>query len=63
MEIRWIYYGFSGAIANFVVWISLFFPVITSHNFQQSTVLQLESLYMDDGNVRMTAKQTFTFAI
>jgi hypothetical protein len=29
MEIVWIYYGFSGAIANFVVWISLlFFPVI-----------------------------------
>jgi hypothetical protein len=27
MEIGWIYYGFSGAIANFVVWISLFFPV------------------------------------
>ena len=25
MEIGWIYYGFSGAIANFVVWISLFF--------------------------------------
>ena len=22
-----LYYGFSGAIANFVVWISLFFPV------------------------------------
>ena len=30
MEIGWIYCGFSGAnraIANFVVWISLFFPV------------------------------------
>ena len=27
MEIGWIYHGFSGAIANFVVWISLFFPV------------------------------------
>jgi hypothetical protein len=27
MDIGWIYYGFSGAIANFVVWISLFFPV------------------------------------
>jgi hypothetical protein len=27
MEIGWIYYGFSGAIANFVVWISLFFSV------------------------------------
>jgi hypothetical protein len=26
MVIVWIYYGFSGAIANFVVWISLFFP-------------------------------------
>ena len=26
MEIGWIYYGFSGAIANFVVWISHFFP-------------------------------------
>jgi hypothetical protein len=25
MEIGWIYYGFSGAITNFVVWISLFF--------------------------------------
>jgi hypothetical protein len=30
MEIGWIYYGFSGAIANFVVWISLFFPVFDS---------------------------------
>jgi hypothetical protein len=30
MEIGWIYYGFSGAIENFVVWISLFFPVINS---------------------------------
>jgi hypothetical protein len=28
METGWIYYGFSGAIANFVVWISLFFPVL-----------------------------------
>jgi hypothetical protein len=27
MEMGWIYYGFSGAIANFVEWISLFFPV------------------------------------
>jgi hypothetical protein len=27
IEIVWIYYGFSGAIANFVVWISHFFPV------------------------------------
>jgi hypothetical protein len=27
MEIVWIYFGFCGAIANFVVWISLFFPV------------------------------------
>jgi hypothetical protein len=27
MEIVWIYYGFSGAIANLRVWISLFFPV------------------------------------
>jgi hypothetical protein len=27
MEIVWIYYGISGAIANFVVWISHFFPV------------------------------------
>ena len=27
MEIGWICYGFSGAVANFVVWISLFFPV------------------------------------
>jgi hypothetical protein len=25
MEIVWIYYGFGGAIVNFVVWISLFF--------------------------------------
>jgi hypothetical protein len=25
IEIIWIYYGFSGTIANFVVWISLFF--------------------------------------
>jgi hypothetical protein len=25
MEIGWIHYGFSGAIANFVVWISLSF--------------------------------------
>ena len=25
MEIGWRYYGFSGAIANFVVWISLLF--------------------------------------
>jgi hypothetical protein len=28
MEIEWIYYGFSGAIANFVVWTSLFFPSV-----------------------------------
>ena len=34
MEIGWIYYGFSGAIANFVVWISLFFPVVTGHTMQ-----------------------------
>jgi hypothetical protein len=27
IEIIWIYYGFSGAIANFIVWISHFFPV------------------------------------
>jgi hypothetical protein len=27
MEVVWIYYGFRGAIANFVVWISLFFPL------------------------------------
>jgi hypothetical protein len=27
MEIVWIYYGFSGAIANFILWISQFFPV------------------------------------
>jgi hypothetical protein len=26
IEIVWIYYGFSGAIANLRVWISLFFP-------------------------------------
>ena len=31
-EIVWIYYGFSGAIANFVVWISLFFPVYVFGN-------------------------------
>jgi hypothetical protein len=30
MEIGWIYYGFSGAIANFVVWISLFFPSVNN---------------------------------
>ena len=30
MKIVWIYYGFRGAIANFVVWISLFFPVTDS---------------------------------
>ena len=28
MDILWIYYGFCGAIANFVVWISLFFQWI-----------------------------------
>ena len=27
METVWIYYGFSDAIANSIVWISLFFPV------------------------------------
>jgi hypothetical protein len=27
IEIVWIYYGFSGAIANFIVWISHFSPV------------------------------------
>ena len=26
IEIVWIYYGFSGAIENFIVWISHFFP-------------------------------------
>jgi hypothetical protein len=30
MEIVWIYYGFCGAISNLVVWISLFFSVITA---------------------------------
>ena len=25
IEVVWIYYGFCGAIANFVAWISLFF--------------------------------------
>jgi hypothetical protein len=30
MEVVWIYYGFCGAIANFVVWISLFFRQCTS---------------------------------
>jgi hypothetical protein len=38
MEIGWIYYGFSGAIANFVVWISLFFPVV--FKAQALTVLE-----------------------
>jgi hypothetical protein len=28
MGIVWIYYGFSGAIANFVVWISHFFSSV-----------------------------------
>jgi hypothetical protein len=28
IEIVWIYYGFSGAIVNFIVWISHFFPVV-----------------------------------
>jgi hypothetical protein len=32
MEIVWIYYGFSGAIANLIVWISLFFPSGVNHN-------------------------------
>ena len=27
-KIVWIYYEFSDAITNFIVWISLFFPVI-----------------------------------
>jgi uncharacterized membrane protein YesL len=27
MDIVWIYYGFSDAIANFIAWISKFFPV------------------------------------
>jgi hypothetical protein len=27
VEIVWIYYGFSGAIANLIVWISHFFLV------------------------------------
>jgi hypothetical protein len=27
MEIVWIYYGFSSAIANFIAWTSHFFPV------------------------------------
>ena len=26
MKVAWIYYGFSDAIANFIVWISHFFP-------------------------------------
>jgi hypothetical protein len=30
MGMVWIYYGFSGAIANVIVWISLFFPVFVS---------------------------------
>jgi hypothetical protein len=32
MDIVWIYYGFSDAIANFMGWISLFFPVIRGTN-------------------------------
>ena len=36
MEIGWIYYGFSGAIANFVVWISLFFPVKVTINYNHN---------------------------
>jgi hypothetical protein len=27
IEIVWIYYGFSSAISNLIVWISIFFPV------------------------------------
>jgi hypothetical protein len=32
MEV-WIYYGFSDAIVNSIVWISLFFPVISSVDY------------------------------
>jgi hypothetical protein len=27
MEIVWIYYGFSGSIANIIVWIFTYFPI------------------------------------
>jgi hypothetical protein len=42
MEIGWIYYGFNGAIANFVVWISLFSESCTIK------VLNYRTLYSTD---------------
>jgi hypothetical protein len=45
MEIAWIYYGFCGAISNFVVWISLLFP--SECHFAISTVLALTGAKTD----------------
>jgi hypothetical protein len=34
MEVVWIYYGFCGAIAYFVVWISGFFSIVYKNEAQ-----------------------------
>jgi hypothetical protein len=31
IQIVWIYYGFIGAMANLIVWILLFFPVLRAY--------------------------------
>ena len=54
IEIVWIYYGFSGAIANFLVWISLFFPMIEKEGIR--TVIMIWSLNMK--NMSRTLKMT-----
>ena len=34
-----LYYGFCGAIANFVVWISLFFPLLDNRKGIKNTIM------------------------
>ena len=47
MEVVWIYYGFCGAIANFVVWISLFFPDSVLHPGRHANLFGQVMLLVD----------------
>ena len=56
MEVVWIYYGFCGAIAYFVVWISLFFP--SASCIQNSGVVPTKHCRFYQGTPRLPSVVT-----
>jgi hypothetical protein len=58
IQILWIYYGFSGAIVNFKVWISHFFPSVHALSvIRHSAVAWLASCFVSDNHSCSFIKQ------